>query len=435
MAASSLAAEKVIEVPTEKVVAASRELFSGLDLKIDNYGGKKKSHWYRQESQMTLPNGQSIHFDVPRFHLQFITPVGRRYWHYFINELELDRTRVVPAKDGIKLVMEFESAGNEIKGKCTRRTFNGKDNCEYRGSRDIQLDNARATVYLRPDRVKGRLGFAPIRPKDVGFNADIKVPKGLCRTINAMTWASYAMGAFAENLAGQHFANQCQKVRKLLAKSVADLVTSRLRQALNRPDVREHMAAFLTNELKLLPDKNWQVASVTNAGSHYRIALAKGKGKSPTSGKAPKPPRAPKPAQPSPKPRPPVSIVEFTARPKVLIGQCPGVIRFTGKVKSMRKGQVRYYFENDRGVRSGVYALKFDKPGVKPVVPWSIPVDRPKGGVKLKSGMGKTGGSLYEVEGTQKLVLLTPLGPVAQEAGYKVDCDKPKVMQLKRLPQ
>jgi len=278
MAASSLAAEKVIEVPTEKVVAASRALF----------GGKKKSHWYRQESQMTLPNGQTIHFDVPRFHLQFITPVGRRYWHYFINELELDRTRVVPAKDGIKLVMEFESAGNEIKGKCTRRTFNGKDNCEYRGSRDIQLDNARATVYLRPDRVKGRLGFAPIRPKDVGFNADIKVPKGLCRTINAMTWASYAMGAFAENLAGQHFANQCQKVRKLLAKSVADLVTSRLRQALNRPDVREHMAAFLTNELKLLPDKNWQLASVTNAGSHYRIALAKGKGKSPTSGKAPK---------------------------------------------------------------------------------------------------------------------------------------------------
>ncbi len=439
LAETVLAAEKVVEVPTEKLVAASRNLFSGLDLKIDNYGGKKKSQWYRQQSYMTLPNGETIHFDVPRFHLLFGTPVGRRYWHYFINELALDRTRVVPEKGGIKLIMEFESTGNEIKGKCTRRTFDGKDNCEYRGTRDIQFDNARAIVHLRPAQVKGRLGFAPLRPQDVSLTADIKVPKGLCRTINAMQWVSYAMGAFAENLAGQHFANQCQKVRKVLSDSVVDLVTNRLRQALNRPQVRDHMASFITRELKLPVGKNWHVASVNDVGSRYRIVMRTAQGKSPTGGQSKKPPRAPipaSPAAPAPKPRAPVSIVEFKARPKVLIGQCPGVVRFSGQVRSMRPGTVRYYFENDKGVRSGVYALKFDQPGVQPVIPWSIPVDRPKGGMKLARQPGASGQDRprYEVQGRQKLVLLTPVGPVTREAEYKVDCDKPKTLSIQRMP-
>ncbi len=433
---AALAGEKIITRPKTRVVAAANQLFSGMDMKIDNYGGKKKSQWYRQESFMTLPTGQTIRFDVPRFHMVLATPVGRRYWHYFINDFGLDRTRLTAGEKGLKLVMDFESAGNEIKGKCTRRTFNGKDNCDYRGPRDIQVDNARAVVKLRPAAVNGRFGFAPIRPQDIHFSADIKLPDRLCRTLNALKWLSYASGGLAESIAIGQGQNYCQKMHQVMAKQMQQVVSSQLTAALNRPAIRKQMAAYMTEQLQLPVAKNQPVAKVTEKGSTYRIVLADTQGKKPGSHPPAAPPRAPGKPKTTPKPRPPVSIVSFEANPKVLIGQCPGKIEFSGRIRSLRKGTVEYYFVNNKGIRSGTYRLRFDQPGTKAVIPWSVGVDRPKKGmvISLKNDTGTKPASRFEVQGKQKLVVVTPQGKLSREAEYKVDCDKPKVMQLHRLP-
>ncbi|GEM_PF-4427514 len=425
------AGTRVVNIPKSDVVAAYNDIFQTMDLVIDNYGGKKKSQWYRQQSYLRLPTGEKVTFDVPRFYLVLKVPVikTKRFWHYYINELELDRVRISAADNGVQARLEFESEGNEIKGKCTRRKLNGKDNCEYRGKRDIQLDNARLHMQFRSAVVGNYLGYTPVRSADMDFSADVKIPAKLCKRLRTLSWISFAMGAVPVTLGADLSQGPCQKMRSMAIDYVKQRAAERLRHSFNQPQVRQSMAKLISHKVgfKLKPGE--KLLKVRDRGQRFELTIQT-------------PPRQPGAKKPAFKPTKavianPVRIAHFEAQPKVLIGKCPGVVKFSGAIQSAVKGTVNYYFENHKGVRSGVYQMKFDHPGTNKVVDWQVPVDRPKRGISLAAGVskGQPGhkADQYEMTGFVKLVVKSPWGTVSRTADYKVDCDKPKVIKVRRL--
>ncbi len=422
---------RTITVPKSDVVSAYNDLFQTMELVIDNYGGKKKSQWYRQQSYMRLPTGEKITFDVPRFYLKLEVPVikVKRYWHYFINELQVERTRVTAGAQGVKAQLLFESQGNEIKGKCTRRSLNGKDNCEYRGKRDIQLDNARMNILLRPAVVDNRLGYAPLRAADITLTADVKMPTKLCKRLRSLKWISVAMGAAPAAYGAAISQSPCEKIRAMIIEYVKQRAAERLRHSFNQPQVRRSVARMISQKVGIRLNKGEKLVGVKEQGTSLVLTVKQPDRKPADGKKKVKPKRVALGI--------PVSIASFEAKPKVLVGKCPGKVEFVGSITAKVPGVVQYYFENDRGVRSGVYKLKFDKPGTKMIIPWSVGVDRPKRGAVLavKPGKRQPSESRYEVEGTQKLVVLWGKNKLVRTAEYKVDCDKPKIMKIRKLAQ
>ncbi len=420
------AAEKTQVLQKHQLLQTFDSVFSTSDLRIDNYGSKKKSEWYRQQSRWVLPSGQTVRFDFPRKVLVLSTPVGLRYWHYYINELDLDRVQVKAAPGGMRVLLDFEQQGNEIKGKCTRRKIDGPDNCDYRGKRDINLENVRLELFLRPAPVAGRLGYAPIRPQDIGLQANFRMPKGLCRLLAATSFLTGDL--YTGALGAQVISQVCDKLSKELADWMRDSLRDSLRQVLNRDPVRRAIAQAVSGQLGLGKD-GWRVTGITDQGGQYRVQLSKGGGKTP--GQQP-PPR--KPAKPAPKPRSPIKIVQFEADPKVQYGRCPTVVKFKGKIRRMSPGTVKYRFVNHKGVSSGTYRMQFKAPGEQPTVPWQV-------GVKGRSGMQLAGSANagrkagFEAEGWVMLVVEGPLGEQKKKARYQVDCDPMKKMQLQLAPR
>lgn len=130
-------------------------------------------------------------------------------------------------------------------------------------------------------------------------------------------------------------------------------------------------------------------------------------------------------AKPKPKPKRAqvvalIKSVSFEADPKVQYGKCPTSVSFKGSITVNRPGTVRYRYISEKGSKSPLFTLTFDKAGSKATRKWSRTVKAPDPSSRLSAGEGS---SQFEYSGYYRLVVESPEGGPSAKAAYKIDCD------------
>ena len=97
------------------------------------------------------------------------------------------------------------------------------------------------------------------------------------------------------------------------------------------------------------------------------------------------------------------------ASPTVYNGECPGVIKFSGKIQANGKGSVKYTWLRSDGATAPVEYLDFTEPGVKYVsTTWTL------GDARV----------LQKYSGWQQLKILSPNEYFSNKAEFKLYCQQ-----------
>ncbi|KST62434.1 hypothetical protein [Mastigocoleus testarum] len=213
---------QITRIRTGIITQLIENLFKGTKIYLHNLGPKKGKSWHQKNSSYiqlskTL-GGRKQNFDIPES-----TVKARAYGtlRYYVDNIKLSRLNVKKENDAFKLSLFFESNGTELKGYHTARFVDFGD----RGAPDIEMDNMRLDVYLKPAKDNfGRLSYDSI---DVKFDANIQAG-GVC------------------NIRGTDICNRMFKYKKRIASAIE----SNLRAQLNNQRTRERLAASLYSQLK-----------------------------------------------------------------------------------------------------------------------------------------------------------------------------------------
>lgn len=213
---------QVTRIRTGIITQLIENVFKGTKIYLHNLGPKKGKSWHQKNASYiqlskTL-GGKKQNFDIPES-----TVRARAYGtlRYYVDNIKLSRLNVKKEDDAFKLSLFFESDGTELKGYHTARFVDFGD----RGAPDIQMNNMRLDVYLKPTKDNfGRLSYDDI---DVKFDATIQAG-GVC------------------NIRGTDICNRMFKYKKRIASAIE----SNLRAQLNNQRTRERLAASLYAQLR-----------------------------------------------------------------------------------------------------------------------------------------------------------------------------------------
>jgi hypothetical protein len=134
-------------------------VFRGSVLHLNNYGPRHQQTWHKADDSFIRlgadAGGSELWFDIA----EIPGASGRRY---YVSELNLSRLVVGPDKDGIKLLLDLEPRGAEVKGRCADDLdcFAAADDA----APDFAVTNARLELRLIPGPdPAGGLAYGPVR--------------------------------------------------------------------------------------------------------------------------------------------------------------------------------------------------------------------------------------------------------------------------------
>ncbi|NDJ18202.1 hypothetical protein [Myxacorys almedinensis] len=168
-----------VRVPAQLIVPLVNNAIRGTQLHLNNFGPKRGKSWHKpNDSFVRLPQtlgGNEFRFNVPEgvkdLDCGFFCPdMGDA--KFYVQDWNLNSLQVGWQRPTFKLSLLMESAGREIKGFHTGALASLGDN----GVPDVEINNARMDVFLRPIASNGRLSYAVTQ---VGFNANIQAT-GAC---------------------------------------------------------------------------------------------------------------------------------------------------------------------------------------------------------------------------------------------------------------
>jgi hypothetical protein len=135
------------------------QVFRGTTLHLNNYGPRHQQTWHKADDSFIRlgadVGGSELHFDVP----EVVGAAGRRY---YLNDLNLSRLAVSPERDAVRLLLELESRGAAVKGRCTDdfTCFGAVDDA----APDFEIDNGWLELRLVPAaNAGGTLTYGPVR--------------------------------------------------------------------------------------------------------------------------------------------------------------------------------------------------------------------------------------------------------------------------------
>ncbi|MBW4420876.1 MAG: hypothetical protein KME13_16840 [Myxacorys californica WJT36-NPBG1] len=168
-----------VRVPVQLITALVNNAVQGTQLHLNNFGPKQGKSWHKpNDSFVRLPQalgGNQFPFNVPEgvkdLDCGFFCPDAGDA-KFYVQDWNLSTPQVGWQSPTFKLSLLMESAGREIKGFHTGAVSLG-DN----GVPDVEINNARMDVFLRPIAANGRLSYTVTR---VDFNANIQAT-GACR--------------------------------------------------------------------------------------------------------------------------------------------------------------------------------------------------------------------------------------------------------------
>jgi hypothetical protein len=142
-----------------QLAALIEAAFRGTQVQLNNYGPRHGDSWHKANDSLIRlgpgVGGGELRFDIAEIR----GAAGRRY---YVDHLSLTRLSVRPETGAVKLLLEFEKRGAEIKGRCAGEAscFGASDD----PAPDFSVNNARLELYLTPTRdPSGGIGYGPVR--------------------------------------------------------------------------------------------------------------------------------------------------------------------------------------------------------------------------------------------------------------------------------
>jgi|GEM_PF-2436592 len=301
-----------INVPKAMVVGAFNTALNMMEVKVDNYGPKSGTSWLKQQSYVRMPDGSKKSFSIPE---RTTDLTKRRRWRHYVDDLNTSSMSVV-ADEGIDLIFkfDFESQGEEVKGKCLRKKLNGSwTECSLDMERDFHINNTllRVQVTLTP-----HLGTISYKNPKATFKADVSIPNRLC----------------------QIFGGLCSKIGNLIFNGIRDGVENAIESALNSSAIRNAVANAVKSKIPGFIDPKWQVTKIESSGSNYRVTVER----------------------PDTIDQNSVTINSFSVIQGRATIHCPGEVKFKATISTTTKmnGTVFLVNENGKSTKS---------------IPWSMP--------------------------------------------------------------
>jgi hypothetical protein len=167
-----------VRVPTQLLVTVINNVLPGTQLHLNNFGPKHGKSWHKpNDSFVKLPpllGGNQFVFNLPEgvkdLDCGILCPDAGDA-KFYVQDWNLNTAQVGWQSPTFKLSLSMESNGREIKGFHTGALSLG-DN----GVPDVEINNARMDVYLRPIAANGKLSYTIT---SVDFNANIQAT-GAC---------------------------------------------------------------------------------------------------------------------------------------------------------------------------------------------------------------------------------------------------------------
>ncbi|MEL6462078.1 MAG: hypothetical protein AAFQ91_28220 [Cyanobacteria bacterium J06621_15] len=247
---NSVAHAKSIEVPIPKSVVSTafNTALSSTKVRLDNYGRKRGTTWHQNSSFMLFPNGAKQAFPIDEYSYK-ITKYRRL--KYYLNDMNTSSIQTHINGSRLKTTLNFESQGEEVKGKCVRRRFRKWKECSLKMERDIHLNNSRISMSFVPVAYDGSISY---RNPIVDFKTDVRVPNRLCRTFKGI----------------------CRKIEGRINNQLTKTVEQRFTNSLNNPKLKAKVAKSIKNSIRgrLGKYKNWKIVSIQSKGRNYVVRLS-----------------------------------------------------------------------------------------------------------------------------------------------------------------
>jgi len=166
---------KEINIPFAFFASEMQAAFQGTKVHLNNYGPRHGNSWYKgNDSYVELPaslGGAKQQFSFP---VKNVNP-----FRFYMNDVNLASIQVNPSQGRLAIDFNFESSGKEIKGRCAPYCPLGSDS----SAPDIQMNNAKASVFLTPSVRNDSISFSQV---ESGFAANIQA-QGACDFIGLRT--------------------------------------------------------------------------------------------------------------------------------------------------------------------------------------------------------------------------------------------------------
>ncbi len=305
MAVSGMAAAETVTIPVPKslITDTVNVALSGVKIKVDNYGSKKGTSWLSQQSYVQFPTGQKQSFDIPESKFNI---VGKRHLKHYVNELNSSAIKVSAPGDKLTLTLNFESEGEEVKGKCVRKKLTGGyKECSLKMERDIHVNKSKVEISVKPVVYKDSLSFAS---PDAKFTANVSIPNKLCKLAKGI----------------------CGKIENKIYGELKSKLESNIEQQLGKQKLKNMIANKVRSALSPFIKSDWKIKNVSASGSKFLIKVER----------------------PDTINHATVSISAFKVKQANATMSCPGKVPFSATINTKTKVSGKTWMELENGSKT-----------------------------------------------------------------------------------
>jgi hypothetical protein len=151
---------KVLKLPATLVAAVLNGAVQGTGLHLDNYGPRHGQSFQLDNGSALSWGGITYPFSLPE--IQYDVDCGLPcpdfgQARFYVNDFDLSSIAVGWVSPLFRATLAFESAGREVKGWLTDAPFGGPFDIAMP---DVNIDNARLAIALKPIAEGGRLSYS-----------------------------------------------------------------------------------------------------------------------------------------------------------------------------------------------------------------------------------------------------------------------------------
>ena len=166
-AATQTARADIIRIDAGLIASQIENAFRGTTLRLNNYGPRRGDSWYlANDSLLRLGaplGGREHRFTIPEVVIRArvkvpLLPDPKYTARYYISDMNLIRVSVAAEGAALRIRMEFDSRGTELKGRCSAGCVVGSDDT----APDFQINRSRVDVSLTPAVFRDGLAYSSV---------------------------------------------------------------------------------------------------------------------------------------------------------------------------------------------------------------------------------------------------------------------------------
>ena len=309
---------ETVDIPVNKavLVTAFNGALSGFRVKVHNLGSRKGDSWLSDKSYVLLPTGQRRSFKVPEQSFRF--PKTNRHLKHYVKDFNSSSFKAHVDGSQLIFVAEFESEGEEVKGKCVRRggpAWKRKwVECSFGIERDVHLNNSRVEIVVKPVAYNGSISYSVQKTK---FKTDVSISNRLCKAAKGI----------------------CGRIESWLDAKLTKAIVASMKASLSDRTVRSKVASVLRRSIPGI-DPSWRVTRVTSSGNRFLV-------------------RVERPDQIDGRSVRSLALSKPSTRPQ----RCPAALRMSATINTKYAMKGTAYLQYENGKKSKAMKWQTNKPG------------------------------------------------------------------------